>query len=224
MRLGSGRTELVRSRPVDERRSLSGEESLVVDESPMKTEPIHAPETPRLVREARRWSRHGRTPESIVEPGPGQRSVWRFPRPPAAERVLERVTVEFGGALVADTRGAIRICETASPPTYYLPDADVHRERLRPGAGSSMCEWKGSAVYYDVCVGERVAAQAAWSYPSPFPEYGFLEGHIAFYASRVDRCTVAGDAVTPQAGAFYAGWITPELAGPFKGGPGSEGW
>jgi hypothetical protein len=28
----------------------------------------------------------------------------------------------------------------------------------------------------------------------------------------------------PQPGDFYGGWITPELVGPFKGGPGTRGW
>jgi hypothetical protein len=30
--------------------------------------------------------------------------------------------------------------------------------------------------------------------------------------------------VIPQPGGFYGGWITSDLAGPFKGVPGSMGW
>jgi hypothetical protein len=30
--------------------------------------------------------------------------------------------------------------------------------------------------------------------------------------------------VTPQPGRFYGGWITSNVAGPFKGGPGTRGW
>jgi hypothetical protein len=30
--------------------------------------------------------------------------------------------------------------------------------------------------------------------------------------------------VTPQPGAYYGGWITPEIVGPFKGEPGTEDW
>ena len=48
--------------------------------------------------------------------------------------------------------------------------------------------------------------------------------HAALYAGRVDRCTVAGEVVTPQPGGFYGGWITADVVGPFKGGPGSMGW
>ena len=73
-------------------------------------------------------------------------------------------------------------------------------------------------------VGVRVSELAAWWYPRINDEYRALDGHIGFYASRVDVCRVAGVPVVPQPGAFYAGWITPELKGPFKGGPGSNGW
>jgi hypothetical protein len=38
------------------------------------------------------------------------------------------------------------------------------------------------------------------------------------------QCTIDGQQVLPQPSGFYGGWITPELAGPFKGEPGSESW
>jgi hypothetical protein len=31
------------------------------------------------------------------KPGPGQESVWDYPRPPALQPVSERITVELGG-------------------------------------------------------------------------------------------------------------------------------
>ena len=190
----------------------------------MKTERIGPETTPRLEREAAAWQRHGRRPAAIETPGPGRESVWDYPRPPALERVHAEVLVEHGGAVVARTRAALRVCETASPPTYYLPLADVRRELLRDAGGGSVCEWKGAAHYFDVCVGDRIARQAAWSYPKPTPEYAALADHVAFYASRLDRCAIDGEPVRPQPGGFYAGWITPELCGPFKGEPGSSGW
>jgi imidazolonepropionase-like amidohydrolase len=33
-----------------------------------------------------------------------------------------------------------------------------------------------------------------------------------------------GEGVTPQPGGFYGSWITRDIVGPFKGGPGSAGW
>ena len=44
------------------------------------------------------------------------------------------------------------------------------------------------------------------------------------YAAPFDRCSVDGAIVVPQPGSFYGGWITENLAGPFKGVPGSRLW
>jgi uncharacterized protein (DUF427 family) len=177
----------------------------------------------RIRREVERW-RGAPRPARVPEPGPGQESVWDYPRPPRVEPVAASVRVELAGVTIAETREALRVCETASPPTYYLPPADVRRELLEPASGTSHCEWKGAARYFSVRVGDRLASRAAWCYPRPFPEYAALADHLAFFAGRVDACFVGDERVTPQPGGFYGGWITRNLVGPFKGEPGSEGW
>ena len=159
-----------------------------------------------------------------VPPGPGQRSVWDFPRPPALEQWHEHVEVRLGGVVVAATTDAWSVLETSHPPTYYLPlDAWVEGS-LRPAAGSSYCEWKGDARYLDVVSGDVVAARAAWSYPAPVPRYAVLRDHVAVYPAAMDRCTVDGVAVEAQPGGFYGGWVTPRVVGPFKGAPGTLHW
>lgn len=157
--------------------------------------------------------------------GPGQESVWDYPRPPSVEQLSVPVVVEHGGHTVARTRRAHKVRETASPPTYYIPLADVDEDVLRPAEGRSWCEWKGKASYYDVVVeGATPARPAAWGYPDPNPDYAVLKDHLAFYADRLDRCLVDGVEARPQPGRFYGGWITPDIVGPFKGSPGSELW
>lgn len=165
-----------------------------------------------------------RRPDRIAEPGPGQESVWDYPRPPRVEPVPELVRVVFGGTTVAETRKALRVLETAGAPVYYIPPADVRTELLTPTAKRTLCEWKGTARYYTVTVGERSAADAAWSYPQPTPGYEAIAGHYGFYAQKMDECYVGDDKASPQPGAFYGGWVTPNVVGPFKGEPGSEGW
>ena len=54
-------------------------------------------------------------------PGPGQETVWDYPRPPRIEPTDRRVRVIVGGVTVADTTHALRVLETASPPTFYIP-------------------------------------------------------------------------------------------------------
>ncbi|RYG16670.1 MAG: DUF427 domain-containing protein, partial [Caulobacteraceae bacterium] len=97
-------------------------------------------------------------------------------------------------------------------------------DSLRPAGGGSFCEWKGAALYWDAAIGDVVLPRVGWSYPNPTPTFALLRDHIAFYAAPFDHCSVDGEVVTPQAGGFYGGWITSKLAGPFKGGPGTQGW
>lgn len=181
---------------------------------------------PEFVHRARaRWQEPDRPrPAAILEPGPGQESVWSYPRPPRVERVAARVRVEFGGVVIADTTAALRVLETSHPPNYYLPSDDVMLEVLRPADGSSLCEWKGEARYWSIVVGDRVATSAAWSYPDPFDDYAQVAGHLSLYCGAMDACWVGEYRARPQPGGFYGGWITPDVVGPFKGSPGSSGW
>lgn len=155
---------------------------------------------------------------------PGQESVWEYPRPPRLEPVDARVTITLGDEVIVSTRDVVRVLETSHPPVYYVPIADFAPGTIVPGRGSSFCEFKGSARYYDLLAGGRTAARAAWEYPSPAPGFEALEGRVAVYAGLVDACTVDGERVEPQPGGFYGGWITANVVGPFKGGPGSAGW
>jgi uncharacterized protein (DUF427 family) len=156
--------------------------------------------------------------------GPGQESVWSYPRPAIAEESAARIVIMHRGIVVADTCASIRTLETSHPPSYYIPRADIAPGVLRRAAGSSFCEWKGAATYWDVVIGEEVLPRVGWSYASPTPGFAALRDHVAFYAGPFDRCSVDGETVVPQPGDFYGGWITSALVGPFKGVPGSRGW
>ncbi|MFC9918177.1 DUF427 domain-containing protein [Agromyces binzhouensis] len=161
----------------------------------------------------------------IREPvGPGQESVWDYPRPPRVEAVDARVTIDLGGDRIADTRDVVRVLETSHPPVYYLPIHAFAPGALVPTAGSSFCEFKGAARYFDVRGGDRAAHRAAWNYPTPSPGFEVLRDRVAVYAGPMDACTVDGERVLPQPGGFYGGWITSMVAGPVKGAPGTMGW
>jgi uncharacterized protein (DUF427 family) len=159
-----------------------------------------------------------------VVPGPGQESVWDYPRPPRLEPTSRHIEIVFNGVTLADTTRAYRVLETSHPPVYYLPPDDIRMEHLVPAAGGSYCEFKGQAGYYTVVVGARQATSAAWFYSTPTLEFALIRNYVAFYAGRMDTCTVDGEPVTPQPGDFYGGWITGDIVGPFKGEPGTYGW
>ncbi len=156
--------------------------------------------------------------------GPGQESVWAYPRPAIAQASDRHVRIEHRGTVIADTRTAIRTLETSHPPSWYLPPADIATGVLRRSERRSFCEWKGQAVYWHLEVGADLLRDVAWSYPDPTPAFVSLRDHLAFYAAPFDRCTLDEEVVRPQPGGFYGGCITSDLAGPFKGVPGSMGW
>lgn len=156
--------------------------------------------------------------------GPGQESVWDYPRPPRLERVGRRVQIRLGGEVIVDTDDVMRVLETSHPPVYYLPIQAFAQGALMPGEGSSYCEFKGGAAYFDVHGGDQVRPRAAWTYPRPSAGFEQLAGRVAVYPREMDGCTLDGMEVVPQPGRFYGGWITPDVVGPFKGEPGSLGW
>ena len=173
-------------------------------------------------REHWHWRGQARPPFA-TEPAAGQVSVWDFPRPPRLAPDSREVVVRWGAREVARTRRAVLVLETAHPPGFYLPWDDVARDLLRPAAGSSFCEWKGPAQYWSLVDGDDRIDAVAWSYPRPMAGAEALSSCVAFYAGGL-ACSVGGAPVRAQPGGFYGGWITPELVGPFKGEPGSQGW
>lgn len=157
--------------------------------------------------------------------GPGQESVWDYPRPPRVEPTDEHVVVELGGGVVVATRGALRVLETSHPPVYYLPVADVVDGALRPNPRRTFCEFKGEAAYFDVVGADgTIEVAAAWTYPRPVAGYEALADTVAIHPGRMDRCLVDGEEVRAVQGDFYGGWVTDRVVGPFKGEVAGSRW
>ncbi len=188
-------------------------------------EPNEKRKTPRnWLQQAREsWKNRGnKRPPFAIEPKEGQRSVWDFPRPPITEKISKQILVNYQGKTIADSRDSLVVLETASPPTYYIPKCDIDMSALVKIPGkSSICEWKGNAIYF--ALKSMINRPVAWSYPIPFLEFSALKDHVAFYPQHLN-CYIDREEVEAQASEFYAGWITSDLVGPFKGKPGTEHW
>lgn len=169
-----------------------------------------------------RWTGSERPPFARA-PRAGEESVWDYPRPPRIAPDARTVVVRAGAVELARTTRALRVLETASPPTFYLPREDVRTTFLARADGTSWCEWKGAATYWDVVLPDRRLESVAWSYEDPSPEFAALRGCVSFYPARV-ACFVDDVRVAAQPGGFYGGWVTPEIVGPYKGEPGTSGW
>lgn len=177
----------------------------------------------------------GRRP-AAERPGPGQESVWDYPRPPRAERVHRRAVLRHAGVVVASSDDLVRVLETSHPPTYYLPRTAFTEGVLAAVERRTFCEWKGIAHYVDVSVpGAAPLRSVGWWYPEPDARYPELTDRVAVYVAPFDEIRLGsadarsdgacpGEVVRPQPGGFYGGWVTDEVVGPFKGVPGSQGW
>jgi uncharacterized protein (DUF427 family) len=163
-------------------------------------------------------------PLDRVIPGPNQESVWDYPRPPRVEPVPERIRVVVDGVTIADSGSALRVLETAGPPVYYLPRADVRMDLLEASPHRTFCEWKGDASYQTLVLPDRTIHNVAWSYEAPLAGFEAIRGRLAFYAQLVDEAWVGEERATPQPGRYYGGWVTSRIVGPFKGEPGTSGW
>ena len=153
-------------------------------------------------------------------------SVWDYPRPPRVEPSPKLVRVVLGGGAIAESRRAHRVLETSHPPVYYVPREDIADGAVTPSGGrGTFCEFKGAASYLDAIGADGVRVpRAAWFYPDPASGFEAITGAVAFYPALMDECSLDGEVVTAQPGDFYGGWISSEVAGPFKGGPGTLGW
>ena len=154
----------------------------------------------------------------------GQESVWDYPRPPKLESFHKAIEVYFDNTLIASSIKTYRVLETSHPPVYYIPPGDISMEYLIKSDKTTYCEFKGQGSYYDIQLGTKKSKEIAWYYTDPRKDFMPIKNYLAFYADKVDRCTVDGVEVLPQPGDFYGGWITPNIIGPFKGVPGSWGW
>jgi uncharacterized protein (DUF427 family) len=159
-----------------------------------------------------------------IPPGPGQESVWDYPRPPRLEAVAEEVEVFFEGLSIAYTDAPLRVLETSHPPVYYVPPECLEEGVLEPTDRTSSCEFKGVARYFDLVVDGKRSKDAAWVYDEPAPGYEAMAGYVGFYPGRVESALLDGEAVQAQPGGFYGGWITTSIVGPFKGLAGTADW
>ena len=150
-------------------------------------------------------------------------SVWDYPRPPRCEPTAKHIQVRLGEWVIADSSRTFRVLETSHPPVYYIPLADIRMDLLEATSRQTYCKFKGRASYWTLRARQTVLLNVAWSYQDPTPGFAAIKGYLAFYLEPLEGF-VDGEKAQPQPGRFYGGWVTRDLAGPFKGGPGSWRW
>lgn len=111
-----------------------------------------------------------------------------------------RVRVTFAGAVIADSRAALRVEETGHDPVHYLPAQDVRLDLMRPTGHKTYCPFKGECSYWTIEVegagagagtgAAKRSENAVWAYQTPYDEAQRLAGRYAFYKTRVDNIEV----------------------------------
>src|SRR6201982_3682821 len=97
-----------------------------------------------------------------------------------------RGRVKFNGEVIAHSTNAHLLFETRHLPVYYFPRSDVRMDRMTPTDHHTFCPYKGTASYWTIAVGEKVAENAVGGYPEPFGEVTAIKDFVAFYWNRVD--------------------------------------
>lgn len=182
----------------------------------------YQPSSTRLDDLAKTWRKLGARPKQIEPVGPGEESVWAYPRPPAIAIVHHNFEVSYDGCDILRAKNAVKVMETASPPSYYFELESLVCD-ISISEKLSYCEWKGTANYLNLNLGKHIFRDVAWYYRNPYEEYHLLQGLVSIYPSKFD-IFIDDDKVEAQAGDYYGGWITSAIKGPFKGNFGTGSW
>ncbi len=103
------------------------------------------------------------------------------------------IRVVLAGETIAESHCPHVLFETGLPPRYYLPEEDVRMEIMTQSGSSSVCPYKGSAVYWSAKLSGEVFEDIVWSYPDPIAECPKIRGLLAFYPERVEDIFVDGE-------------------------------
>jgi uncharacterized protein (DUF427 family) len=91
-----------------------------------------------------------------------------------------RLRVRFGGETVADTRGAMLLRQHGFLPVFYLPLGDVRQDLFEPSDWTTESPYRGTASYWHLRVGDRLAESAVWTYRDPRPGSPDTRGYCSF--------------------------------------------
>lgn len=106
--------------------------------------------------------------------------------PITVEPSSDRVIVQAGGAILADSMATLVLREADYPPVRYIPLTDVDQSLLAPSDTSTYCPYKGEASYRSITTEPSGGEDAVWFYDQPYAAVEPIRDHVAFYADRVE--------------------------------------
>ena len=82
----------------------------------------------------------------------------------------------WNGTVIAESEDTVVV-----DSNHYFPPDSLHREYLRESQHETVCNWKGTANYYDIVVDGQTNPQAAWYYATPKEEAKHIGSYVAFW-------------------------------------------
>jgi uncharacterized protein (DUF427 family) len=110
--------------------------------------------------------------------------------PITIETSPSRVIVAVASTEIANSARALLLREAAYPAVIYIPREDADMSLLVRTEHTTYCPYKGECSYYSVPLGGEKSVNAVWTYEKPYPAVAQIQGHLAFYANRVDSLRV----------------------------------
>ena len=115
-------------------------------------------------------------------------NIFMSDHPIRLERSQRWVRVKFNDKFIAGSRQPqlLLIYGKHRSPGYYFDVGEVSMENLTPSDWGEMDEVFGPTRFWHLQVGERIAANAAWSYTDPPAEFANLKDKISFLWKKMD--------------------------------------
>ncbi|MGH9303764.1 MAG: DUF427 domain-containing protein, partial [Acidimicrobiales bacterium] len=110
-----------------------------------------------------------------------------------------RLRVLFAGVVIADSARSMLLRQHGFLPVNYLPEADLRPGVLEPSRHTTFSPYKGTATYFDVRVGGRVARASAWTYVSPSSGSPDTRGYVSFHWHAMDAWMEEDEVVSVHA-------------------------
>ena len=88
----------------------------------------------------------------------------------------QRMQVQVDGILFADSTNTLELRERGYSPRYYFPREDVRMDLLTASETTTVCPFKGRAVYFSLAESRDIA----WSYVEPIEGMEAIAGKAAF--------------------------------------------
>lgn len=106
-----------------------------------------------------------------------------------AEPTQKQVRVEFNGQAIAESAKTILMRESSYEIHYYFPEDAVNKDYLVDEGYTEESGYRGLAQFWSVKVGDKVAENAAWTYPNEpkNDKRPDLRGYISFKFDAMDK-------------------------------------